>query len=244
MISKANIQFVKGLQSKKIRQKYDQFTVEGEKSITELLKSDFNVTNIYALPEWIEANKREIADVKCTEVSDSELKQISVHQAPQKALAIVDIPKYSSKIDNNKFVLALDEIQDPGNLGTIIRIADWYGVENIICSKGSTDVYAPKCINSTMGSFLRVQVHYGDIIQFANENSLPIITAALDGENIHSSKLPNKGLLVIGNEGHGVSKDIQKASSMLLTIPRFGEAESLNAAVSTAIILDNLFRSY
>lgn len=244
MISKANIQFVKGLQSKKIRQKYDQFTVEGEKSITELLKSDFNVIHIYALPEWITANKREIGSVRCTEVSDSELKQISVHQAPQKALAIVDIPKYSSKIESTSIVLGLDEIQDPGNLGTIIRIADWYGIKNIICSKGSTDVYAPKSINSTMGSFLRVQVHYGDIIQFAKENSLPIITAALDGQNIHSSKLPSKGLLVIGNEGHGVSKDILNASSMLLTIPRFGEAESLNAAVSTAIILDNLFRSY
>jgi TrmH family RNA methyltransferase len=138
--------------------------------------------------------------------------------------------------------LALDEIQDPGNLGTIIRIADWYGIEHVVCSKGCTDVYNPKCINSTMASFLRVKVHYQDINQVAEQTKLPIMVAVLEGQNIHQGNLPKEGILVIGNEGHGVHTSIISNAQYKLTIPRFGEAESLNAAISTAIILDNLIR--
>lgn len=242
MISKASIKLIRGLQDKKQRQKYDQFIVEGEKSITELLKSKFSVIALYALPEWIRDNKQAIKGVKCEEISPEELQQISSHQAPQKVLALVKIPPPAAARNKEDFILALDSIQDPGNLGTIIRIADWYGIRQVICNKGCTDPYSPKCINSTMGSFTRVQIVFGEIVKVAQDLSLPLISATLDGKNIHSPGNPGKGIIVIGNEGHGIHESIIRASEYKITIPRFGGAESLNAAISTAIILDNLKR--
>ncbi|MCC6817404.1 MAG: RNA methyltransferase [Bacteroidia bacterium] len=242
MISKAAIRFVKSLQDKKQRQKYNQFIVEGEKSITELLKSQFRIVKLYAVQAWLEANILNIDKIDVDVVDSAELKQMSSHQSPQNALAVVEFKHPESISSEDKFVIGLDEIQDPGNLGTIIRIADWYGIKHIVCSKGSTDLYNPKCINSTMGSFLRVNVHYGDIVEYSKSAKLPLMVAVLYGVNIHQGALPKKGLLVIGNEGHGVKNDIIQQAAHLLTIPRFGEAESLNAAVSTAILLDNLVR--
>lgn len=242
MISKANIQLVKGLQDKKQRQKYGQFVVEGEKSIAELLTSAYTTIKLFALPEWISQNRLSAKGIPCVEVNEKELRQLSVHQAPQKVLALAEIPQVAVPETGAPFILGLDEIQDPGNLGTIIRIADWYGIRQIVCSKGSTDVYAPKCINASMGSFLRVKVLYADLLDFSVHYNYPLIVSALDGENIHKGKLPDKGMLVIGNEGHGVSSRIQAAAAYRFSIPRFGKAESLNAAVSTAVMLDNLIR--
>jgi TrmH family RNA methyltransferase len=241
VISKANIQYVRGLQDKKQRQKYGHFVVEGEKSITELLKSHFEIISLYALKEWIDDNLKIIKKIKPEIITVSELKQMSVHQTPQQVLAVVKIP-VSGKLDKKgKFILALDSIQDPGNLGTIIRIADWYGIGQVVCNKGCADVYNPKCINSTMGSFLRVEIVYKEIDEAASEAGLPLVVAALDGEDVHSSRI-SKGMIVIGNEGHGVHKDIMKAAKYKVTIPRVGGAESLNAAISTAVIVDNLLR--
>jgi TrmH family RNA methyltransferase len=240
MISKANIQLVKGLQDKKLRQKYGQFIVEGEKSIAELLKSPYKVIKLFAVSEWLKNNQLDLKSLQIFEVTDQELKQLSSHNAPQKVLAIVQIPDWSNHVTNGQWVLALDAIQDPGNLGTIIRIADWYGIDTIICGVGCTDVYAPKCINSTMGSFLRVKVLYCDIIEFAKKHQYPLAVADFNGINIHKGPLPNKGVLVIGNEGHGVNQSILDEANYELTIPKFGQAESLNAAVSTAILIDRL----
>jgi len=242
MISKASVRYVKSLQDKKQRQKYSQFIVEGEKSITELLKSRFRVDVIYALDEWLSQNSTLLKGFSVESVSYHELKQMSAHQSPQKALAVVDFPEPLPLSTSDAFILALDEIQDPGNLGTIIRIADWYGIQHIVCSKGCTDVYNPKCINSTMGSFLRVNVVYADIITTAEQLNMPLMVAVLNGQNVHSKNLPKRGILVIGNEGHGINPNIIEAATERLTIPRFGGAESLNAAVSTAILLDNLVR--
>lgn len=242
MISKASVRYIKSLQDKKQRQKYSQFIVEGEKSITELLKSRFNVVSIYALREWLDSVNLDFKRAKVEEVSYDELRQISSHQSPQKVLALVDIPEALPLSSTDNYILALDEIQDPGNLGTIIRIADWYGIKHIVCSKGCTDVYNPKCINSTMGSFLRVNVLVADIVSVAKSLDLPLMVAVLNGQNVHSQNLPKRGMLVIGNEGHGISSGIIEAAKEHLTIPRFGGAESLNAAVSTAILLDNLIR--
>jgi TrmH family RNA methyltransferase len=242
VISKANIQYIRGLQDKKQRQKYGQFVVEGEKSITELLTSRFEITGLYALQEWIEDNIQLISDLNCEEVSFSELKQLSVHQAPQKVLAVVRIPPSAKPDKNSQLILALDALQDPGNMGTIIRIADWYGIRQVICNKGCTDVYNPKCINSTMGSFLRVEIVYAEIPSIAAELNMPLIVATLGGEDIHHIQPVKKGILVIGNEGHGIQQDIIDAAALQVTIPRRGSAESLNAAISTAIILDNLLR--
>lgn len=242
MISKASIQYVKSLQDKKIRQKYGHFVVEGEKSITELLKSQYHVKTVYALDPLINTLSKNHSETQFEVVTEKELKQISAHMAPQKALAVVEIPEPQVVDEKQSLILALDEIQDPGNLGTIIRIADWYGIRHLICSKGCTDVYNPKCINSTMGSFLRVNVVYGDILQISQKLQMPLMTAVLNGLNVHNAPLPKRGILVIGNEGHGISEDLIRHSEFKLTIPRFGGAESLNAAVSTAILLDNLIR--
>ena len=242
MISKASVRYVKSLQDKKQRQKYSQFIVEGEKSITELLKSRFKVDVIYALEEWLSDNSSWLSGFTLEAVSYDELRQMSAHQAPQKALAVVDFPEPLPLSTSDDIILALDEIQDPGNLGTIIRIADWYGIRHIVCSKGCTDVFNPKCINSTMGSFLRVNVVYADIVTTAGQLDMPLMVAVLNGKNVHSSDLPKRGILVIGNEGHGIHQSIIDVATERLTIPRFGGAESLNAAVSTAILLDNLIR--
>lgn len=207
-----------------------------------MLKSNFMVLRLFALADWIADNKDIIGDTECTGVTERELAQISVHKTPQKTLALVKCPLAGELLPGSRFVLGLDEIQDPGNLGTIIRIADWYGIQQIICSPGSTDVYAPKCINSTMGSFLRVRVYYGDILEASEKLNLPVIVTAFDGQNIHRTELPEKGLVVIGNEGHGIAPALLAAASVKLTIPRFGGAESLNAAVSAAVVLDNLIR--
>ncbi|MEZ4804365.1 MAG: RNA methyltransferase [Bacteroidia bacterium] len=177
------------------------------------------------------------------EVNEQDMKQISVHLAPPRVLAVLEIPSPEVLEVKNGFVLALDEIQDPGNLGTIIRIADWYGIKQIICSKGCTDVYAPKCINSTMGSFFRVNVFYGDILEYQSKSKLPLLVSTLNGQNVHEGNLPKSGILVIGNEGHGINPKIISVSDYKLTIPKFGNAESLNAGVSTAVLLDNLIKA-
>ena len=241
-MSKAAIRYVKSLQDKKLRQKYSQFIVEGEKSITELLKSNYEVQTVYTINETFIHFSKAKKGLDVVEVTEKELSQISAHKAPQKALAVVKIPPVPRIDLQTNFILALDEIQDPGNLGTIIRIADWYGIRQIICSKGCTDIYNPKCINSTMGSFLRVEVIYDDIISISKSTQLPLMVAVFDGKNVHESGLPKKGILVIGNEGHGVNSKIIEEAKVKLTIPKFGGAESLNAAVSTAVLLDNLIR--
>ncbi len=207
-----------------------------------MLKSDFKIVKLFALESFLSQLKFNKKEFELVPVTDDELKQMSSHQAPQKALAIVEIPVYDNIQSCSPVVLGLDEIQDPGNLGTIIRIADWYGISHVFCSKGSTDVYNPKCINSTMGSFLRVKVVYGDLKSYAENLSKPMMVAVLNGQNIHQAKLPKSGMLIIGNEGHGVNPGIIESAKIKLSIPRFGGAESLNAAVSTAILLDNLIR--
>jgi TrmH family RNA methyltransferase len=241
VISKAKIQYIQGLQDKKQRQKYGQFVVEGEKSITELLTSKLETIILYALQEWIDSNQHIIKQVNYETVTPEELKKLSVHQAPQKALALVKIPASAKPDKKSRFMLALDAIQDPGNLGTIIRIADWYGIGQVVLNKGCTDVYNPKCINSTMGSFLRVEIVYGEINEIAESTGLPLIVATLDGEDVHKADI-SKGIIVIGNEGHGIHSVIISAAKHKVTIPRLGGAESLNAAISAAVIIDNLVK--
>jgi len=244
MITKADIKLIVSLQLKKQRQKYGQFVVEGEKSIAELLTSPFKIDTLYGTSAWLSATKLNLKHIAFVVITEKELQQLSVHQTPQGALAVVNILKWelSAADFQNDFAIALDDLQDPGNLGTIIRIADWYGIKTIVCSKTCTDVYNPKCINSTMGSFTRVKVVYEDILEVSQRFNQPIIAATLNGENIHQLKIQPKGLILIGNEGHGIGDELLKAAQFQITIPRIGQAESLNAAVSAAIIIDNLIR--
>ncbi len=244
MITKADIKLIVSLQLKKQRQKYGQFVVEGEKSIAELLTSPFEIDIIYGTASWYATCTLNLKQQKFIEISEKELEAMSVHQTPQGVLAVVNMLKWQlDETDfKDQFVIGLDDLQDPGNLGTIIRIADWYGIRTIICSKNCTDVFNSKCINSTMGSFTRVKVVYEDLLTISQKFNHPIIAATLNGQNIHNMEVKPKGLILIGNEGHGISKELMDAAKYEITIPRIGKAESLNAAVSAAIIIDNLIR--
>ena len=147
------------------------------------------------------------------------------------------------EIKKDEIILALDEIKDPGNLGTIIRIADWYGIKNIVASKETVDFYNPKVITATKGSFTRVNIFYTDIKNFLSEQKMPILGAFLNGENIHETKFPSHGILVMGNESNGINGEIEKLITEKITIPSYGKAESLNVAIATAVIFDNWKRN-
>jgi len=235
MLSKNEVKYIQSLGHKKNRDADNVFIAEGVKTVYELLNADFNIKKIYALEDWIVINPT-VKNV--IEVNEDELKKISNFETPNKVFAIaekrspVKEPTLKGKIS-----LVLDGIQDPGNLGTIIRTADWFGVENIIASADTADLYNPKVIQSTMGSFSRVQILYTDLATFLTANRIPVFGAVLNGENIGSLNKIKEGLLLIGNEGKGIRSDIQPYIGQKICIPQIGKAESLNAAVATGIIL-------
>jgi TrmH family RNA methyltransferase len=230
---------IKSLHEKKHRTLTKKFLVEGDKNVTELLESDFNVEVIYATEAFVKQYKDKAAakNIKVQVVDASELSAFGTLERNDAALAIV-WQKKEQELKLEGVTLALDEIRDPGNLGTLIRIADWYGVKNIVCSTSSVDFYNPKVINATMGSFARVKVHYADLAVFLKKHKTPVLGAFLDGESAHSYAFPKSGILVIGSESHGISKEVGRAVTTRITIPKFGKAESLNAAVAGGIILD------
>lgn len=244
MISKAKARFIKHLQVRKYRQAEQCFIVQGAKAVKETLASDFVIRTLIGTSEFIESvSKPVLANLEIVEVSENDLSMIGSVESNNAALAIVNmLPNQRPALPQNDFSLVLDDIRDPGNLGTIIRTADWYGVKNIVASPETTDVYNPKVINATMGSFLRVKVWYTPLEDFFSTITLPLYGAFLNGENIHSIKFTKGGLIVIGNESKGISPPIEKRITHRLTIPRYGGAESLNAANATAIVLDNLRR--
>ena len=211
------------------------FIAEGVKIVQELLKADFDIKIIYALKDWINQNQN-IQNV--TEVSEDELRKISNFETPNKVFAIAEkrTPVKEPGL-KNKITLVLDGIQDPGNLGTIVRTADWFGVENIIASTDTADIYNPKVIQATMGSFTRVQIFYIDLKKFLSAHNIAVYGAMLDGENVSTSQKISECLLLIGNEGKGIRKDIQPFIQKKILIPQIGKAESLNAAVATGILL-------
>ncbi len=246
MLSKARIKLIQSLNQKKQRSELKLFVVEGKKQVTELLTSNYHINCLVATPIWADAHAQDIKNnTELIVVSADELKKASLLQAPQEVLALVDIPEleFSTNILNSNLTIVLDGIQDPGNLGTIIRIADWYGIKNIVCSPDCVDVYNPKTIQATMGSFARVNVYYQDLKNILTQTTLPIYGALMDGVSIHETQLPKHALLVIGNEGKGISEDILPLISHPITIPKFGGAESLNAAIATAIICDGFARA-
>lgn len=242
MLSKAKIKYINSLQQKKFRQKEQLFIVEGEKIITEVLSQDaFKVHSIYAMESWVNKNMTFAAQYTgiLTTISAVELKKISTLKTPNQVLAILHVPDTTVMPNNPSqgFNLVLENIQDPGNMGTIIRIADWFGIDNIFCSKGCVDCYNPKVIQATMGSFLRVPIQYTALDDlFQKHDKLPIYGAILGGTNLHESNLKTPSFLVIGNEGKGLSEATQQLLTEGITIPKFGGAESLNAAVATGIL--------
>lgn len=234
MITANQKKFVKSLAQKKFRTEYNCFVVEGEKLVHELIDSDFEIEVIYALKDWIEENQPE----KAEEVSAKELASISLLKTPNQVLAVVKQKKEPLPNTINSFSIVLDKIQDPGNLGTIIRTADWFGIKTIICSDDSVDVYNPKVIQATMGSLFRVNVVYTNLTDFFKEyNSLSVYGAMLDGENVYQKTLNKKGsVLLMGNESKGISESLLPFITDKILIPKIGHAESLNVASATAIL--------
>jgi RNA methyltransferase, TrmH family len=243
MLSKANIKFIKSLQVKKYRKQEQCFTVEGAKSVLELLRSDFEIRKLFGTDKFLdEAVVPKGCDV--TRVTERELEQLGEYQSNNTALAIAAMKENKTlDISGNEFAIALDDIRDPGNLGTIIRTADWFGISKVICSSQTADLYNPKVISATMGSFTRVQVFYTDLDTYFAQQGKKVYGAYLDGADVHSIEKWEGGFILIGSESHGVNAHLEKFVTDRVTIPGYGKAESLNAAIATGIICDNIRRS-
>ena len=243
MLVKQKIKYIQTLGQKKFREQEGLFIAEGPKLVNELLEADaIAVKEVYALKEWVDNNPVLSANIIITEISEQELEKISQLATPNNVLAIVQQYEVSGEITTkDSIILALDNIQDPGNLGTIIRIADWFGIKQIVCSLDSADMYNPKVVQSTMGSIARVNVFYTDLKEWLGaQKNIPIYAASLNGENITIIKKINEGIIIIGNESKGISDEIMKLAKVRITIPAKGKAESLNAAVATGIILSHI----
>ncbi len=234
MLTNNDTKLINSLVKKKFRQKYNKFVVEGVKNIKEVLNSSIYVEKIYSIDDTF--NDFPSKNILITE---RELKKISQLVTPNTALAVCEIPQ-EKNIQKNGFIIALDDIRDPGNLGTIIRMADWFGIQQIVCSKETVDSYNPKVIQSTMGSFIRVQINYTDLEEFFETYSHPILGTFMDGENLYKTKLPEKAVLLMGNEANGISEKLESFVTQRLSIPRMGklqQTESLNVAMATSVIL-------
>ena len=216
---------------------YGKFLVEGDKAVRELLHSPFKIDAIYGLSEWIETNS--FPPVPMHMINDTELLQLSTHEKPNQVIAIADIPVQEiNAILGQELYIACDQLNDPGNAGTIIRIADWFGINTVIFSENSVDVYNPKVVSAAKGSLFRVRVMYADLKTLFNNNmNLTVMGAAMDGEKIYETKLPATGILLIGNEANGISDYLYPFISKKISIPSYGNAESLNAGVATGIIV-------
>ena len=239
MISKNRIRFINALSQKKQRIENNRFIIEGEKMVNEAIQwIPAQIENIYATSDF-ESNTL-VDAILLEEISIKELKEISTLTTPNKALAVCKIP--DTKPIDSPFIICLDGVQDPGNMGTILRLADWFGIKDVVCSKNTVDCYNPKVLQATMGAIFRVNVHYLDLTEFLSTTELTVFGALLDGENIFENNYERKGILVLGNEGSGISEEIKKYVQKAITIPRFGEAESLNVATAGAIILGAFYR--
>jgi len=241
MLSKARSKFIKSLQVKKYRKQEQRFVVQGSKSVQELLTSDFEVETVLATADFLKQLRNVNAEV--VEVTERELEGLGEFQSNDAVLAVAHMKDNRPvAVGDQEFALVLDDIRDPGNLGTIIRTADWYGINKIIASEETADFYNPKVISATMGSFTRVTVHYTDLEQYLAGIKLPVFGTFLNGKNIHELNFGKGGLVVIGNESKGISATVEPFVTQKITIPRFGKAESLNAAIATAVVCDNIRR--
>jgi len=246
MLTKNQVKLIVSLKDKKARQQHRLFVAEGEKAFNDIMGSKLRVKTVYASKEWFSLNKRLVpVETESIELDQNELQKLSRHQTPQDVLMLIEIPESNlSEIAlNNQLTLLLETIQDPGNLGTIIRTADWYGIKNIVCSSDCAHAYNPKVVDATMGSIARVNIFYGDLKDFVEKHSsVPVYGAVLNGRNIYTEKLSSKAFLLIGNEGKGISEELRQKITHPVMIPRIGPAESLNASVATAILCDHFAR--
>jgi TrmH family RNA methyltransferase len=239
MLSKNEVKYIQSLCHKKHRDELKLFVAEGPKLVDELLSSDFVLEHIYATTDWIKL--RPSVSVPLTEVSEQELTRISNLTSANEVVAIARHKYHGAEpVLKKTITIVLDGIQDPGNMGTIVRIADWFGVKQIIASEDSVEVYNPKVIQATMGSICRVDVWYKDLAAWMSAVDVPVYGAMLNGENVYCLKNITEGLLVIGNEAKGIREDIRSRITHPVTIPGSGGAESLNAAVAAGIIIGSM----
>jgi len=248
MLSHNQIKYINSLKIKKFRQQHRAFIVEGVKGVSELLTSSLNPVKVFALSEWLDKNEslwRE-KEISLQEITADELKKISDLITPNQVLAIAEIPELTlpEPVELSGMTLALDSIRDPGNMGTMIRTADWFGIKLVVCSSDSVDMYSPKVVQSTMGSFGRVNVIYTELQDFfkALPAEIPVYGALLEGPDITKMTFTNQGIILIGSESHGISRELLPYVNKPLHIPRFSssgadnQAESLNASIANGII--------
>jgi len=236
MLTKSQIKLISSLNQKKFRNQHGLFVVEGVKGIREFLSSRFILYQLFT--------NKPIFDCESISITENELKKISSLKTPNIALALFRIPD-PEPIDESKLVVTLDDISDPGNLGTIIRLCDWFGIRDLVCSFSTVDCYNPKVVQATMGSLARVNVTYLDLESFLRASELQKFGAFMDAKNVYAEGLPEKGIVILGNEANGISPSIEKLVDQKITIPRFGnlqETESLNVAMATAILLSEFKR--
>ena len=246
MLSKNQIKLIKSLETKKNRKREGLFVAEGPKVVGDLLRAGYQPHSIYATPQC------SLFNAKCSTVTDDELHRISFLQHPQEVLAIFHIPTPPQTIDirpqTSALSLALDGVQDPGNVGTIIRIADWFGITQIFCSPDTADVYNPKVVQATMGSLAHVSITYCDLVPLLREANVPVYGTLLDGQDIYQQPLSAEGIIVMGNEGNGISPEVRQLVTNKLLIPNFNNntetAESLNVAIATAITCSEFRRRF
>lgn len=246
MLSKSNISLLQSLQQKKFRREHGLFLVEGYKSVSEFADSAYQIEAVYhtaaIAPKMLKLSQK----INSIEISSAIIEKISALKTPADIVATVRIPQWPALVHdtlNKKFSIVLDGIQDPGNMGTIIRTADWYGIESVICSEDCVEVYNPKVVQATMGSLSRINVHYVDLVSVLAQTRLPVYGALLDGENIYNTNFGKEGLIIMGNEGKGLTNKVKQFVTQPVTIPRGGKAESLNVAIATAIFCSEINRN-
>ena len=237
MLTKSEIKLISSLNQKKFRIQHSLFVVEGVKGIQEFLNSEFKLYRLFTTEA--------IFETESTTISEVELKKLSALKTPNKALALFKISQ-PKPIDESKLIVALDDIRDPGNLGTIIRLCDWFGIRDLVCSQSSVDCYNAKVVQATMGSITRVNINYLDLEAFLKQTNLQKIGTFMNSKNIYNEQLPEKGILILGNEANGISNEVGRFIDEKISIPRFGDlqkTESLNVATATAILLSEFKRN-
>ncbi len=246
MLSKSQIRFITSLHHKKYRQEHQCFIVEGTKSVMEFLQSSYTVRAVYSTAGLAPKMDKIPQKIKFSVVSDADMLRISTLRAPQGVLAVVAMPDRAPLHPvalAGKYTLVLDDVQDPGNLGTIIRTAEWFGFRQLVCSANTADAYNPKVVQASMGSLARMEVQYTDIEALISQTELPVYGALLDGQPIYDVSWTNEGIVLLGNEGNGIRDSLRPRIQHAVTIPRVGKAESLNVAVSAALFCSELVRS-
>ena len=239
MVGKKWLKLIKSLHQKKYRNEHGLFFVEGKKVVHELLHANIELVKILVQPEFVEV----FPELEVDTIAPQELKFISALKNPNGILGVFKIPA-PSEITNTDWIVALDDVRDPGNLGAIIRLCDWFGVRNLVCSESTVDLFNPKVVQATMGSLGRVNVIYTPLQEFLQKTELPIYGTFMNGNPVYTEELPHAGVLVMGNEANGISQEVKELATNRISIPQYGEptTESLNVAMATGILLNEIRR--